>query len=270
MKVPKSTQFNFGIRHAFTDWSASATYAGVRGVDQLTLNWANHTLKADGTCCIDYDTAPIGYSNFIYSTNDGKTWYDALQIQVDRPYRRLSEQSIGWGVGFAYTYANRSVQGMDNPGDLFEYPNALGIPRHAASAANNAFSGDEKHRLVVNGISDLPYLWGIQFSGLATFGGKYTQDVGCPIRFCPTAFERGGFTVPGLFPYQNVNLRLRKDFLNFGTAKALGLTLDLFNAFNRNNLGCYDTGSRTSTSFGNANCVVTDARRIQIGAQYDF
>lgn len=270
IKVPNSRQWNFGVRQVLSDWAVSATYAGVRGLDQVTMNWANHSLKPDGTCCIDFDTAPHGYSNFIYSTNDGKTWYDALMLQVDRPYRRASLSDIGWGVGLAYTYANRSVQGMDNLGDLFEYPNALGIPKHPASAGNNALSGDEKHRLVLNGITDLPYLWGIQLSGIGTFGGKYIQDVGCPGRFCGPNYQRGGFTVPGLFPYQNVNLRLRKDFLNLGMAKSLGLTLDLFNAFNRDNLGCYDTGDPKSATFGHANCVVTDARRVQVGAQYDF
>jgi hypothetical protein len=48
--------------------------------------------------------------------------------------------------GLAYTYANRSVQGMDNLGDLFEFPRASGIPKHPSSAGNNALSGDEKQR----------------------------------------------------------------------------------------------------------------------------
>jgi hypothetical protein len=270
IKVPNSRQFNFGVRQLIADWAVSATWAAVRGRDQLTMNWANFGLNPNGSCCTSFDISQHGFSNFIYSTNDGKTWYDALQLQIDRPYSRLSPESIGWGVGLAYTYAQRSVQGMDNLGDLFEFPNALGIPKHPSTAGNNALSGDEKHRLVVNGITDMPYLWGVQLSGIATFGGKYKQDVGCPGRFCGTGYERGGFSAPGLFPYQNVNLRLRKDFLNFGTAKAFGLTLDLFNALNRDNLGCYNTGSRTDANFGNANCVLTDARRVQVGAQADF
>lgn len=272
LKVPKSNQFNFGVRQLVNDWALSATYAGVRGLDQLTMNWANHKLRPDGTCCIDYDTAPIGYSNFIYSTSDGKTWYDALQVQIDRPYRRLAESDIGWGFGLAYTYAIRSVQGMDNLGDEFEYPNALGIPKHSSTAGNNALSGDERQHLVLNGVTDLPYLWGMQLSGLATLGGKYAQDVGCPPRFgagCAN-YERGGFVVPGLFPYQNVNLRLRKDFAHLGTAKSVGLTLDVYNALDHDNLGCYNTGNRSDPNFGKANCTVTDARRFQVGAQYDF
>lgn len=280
-KVPKARQWHLGVRQIVNDWTVAATYAGVRGVDQLTLNWANFAIRPNGTCCIGFDAADFhldqhGFSNFIFSTNEGKTWYDALQLQIERPYQRQTESTIGWGVGLAYTYAQRSVQGMDNLGDLFEFPNAASIPKHPSSASNNSLNGDEKHRLVLNGVSDLPYLWGIQLSGVATFGGKYIQDVGCPARFCGASYESGGFTVPGLFPYQNINLRLRKDFFRLTAAKSVGLTLDLFNALNRNNLGCYNTGSRTLGSglpdpnFGTANCVVTDARRIQIGAQADF
>ena len=76
--------------------------------------------------------------------------------------------------------------------------------------------------------------------------------------------------MPGTFPYQNLNLRDRKDFLNLGRAKRFGVTLDVFNVLNHDNLGCYDTGDKKSKTFGNANCVVTDARRLQLGAQYDF
>ena len=55
-----------------------------------------------------------------------------------------------------------------------------------------------------------------------------------------------------------------------------GLTVDLFNAFNRTNVGCYDTGNRQSkdalgrSTFGLAHCSVTDGRRVQFGSQVDF
>ncbi len=260
-KVPKSRQWNLGLRRIFGELAVSAAYTGVRGVDQLTLNWANFGLNPDGTCCISFDLAPHGFSNFIYSTNDAKTWYDALQIQIDRPYRRMSEDEIGWGFGVAYTYAERSLEGVDALGDLFAFPNTANIPKHPAN--------DEKHRLVTNWILDMPFLYGVQFSGLATFGGKYRLDIGCPARFCPTVYERGGFTVPGSVPYRNVDVKLRKDFPNIGRT-TLGLTLDVFNVFNRNNFGCYNTGNPTDPNFGKANCVVSDARRAQLGAEFTF
>lgn len=267
LKVPKSRQWNVGVRQVVGELSVSATYAGVRGVDQLALNFGNSGLNPNGTCCgPGFNTGAHGFANFIYSTSDVKTWYDALQVQVDRPYRRATNNKVGWGAGLAYTYAVRSVKGADNLGDLFDFPTSLSIPKHP--------SNDEKHRVVANYILDLPFLYGVQFSGLVTLGGKYKVDVGCPARFCGTGttgnkYQAGGFTVPGTFPYRRVDLRLRKDFPNFGRS-SLGLTLDLFNAFNRNNFGCYATGNRDDNNFGQATCVVSDARRAQFGAEFNF
>ncbi len=267
-KVPHSTQMNIGIRQLLGDFAISATYANVKGVDQPVLNWANFGVNPDGRCCKSFDLGAHGFNNFIYSTSDKKTWYKALQMQVDRPYRRALESSIGWGVGLAYTYATRTLEGSDGLGDDFSFPNAKSIPKHP--------SNDEKQRVVANWITDLPYAFGIQFSGLATLGGKYTQDVGCPGRFCGigttgNAYTRGGFEVPGTFPYRNVDMRLRKDFPSFGrTSTAFGITLDVFNALNRDNFGCYKTGNRDDKDFGQPDCVVSDARRYQIGAELNF
>jgi hypothetical protein len=130
--------------------------------------------------------------------------------------------------------------------------------------------------VVANWITDLPYFFGIQFSGLATFGGKYRQDVGCPARFCGfgttgNQYERGGFTVPGTFPYQTVDIRFRKDFPSFGrTQTAFGLTLDVFNALNHNNWGGYATGNRNDANYGQPTNLVSDARRYQLGAELNF
>ena len=91
-KVPKSYQWNLGVRRVLGSFAVSATYAAVRGVDQLALNFGKSGLRPDGTCCVpDFNLNAHGFSNFIYSTNDAKTWYDALQITIDRPYRRSSE-----------------------------------------------------------------------------------------------------------------------------------------------------------------------------------
>jgi outer membrane receptor protein involved in Fe transport len=264
-KVPKSRQWNLGIRHLFGNVLVTGTYAGVQGVDQLTLNWANIGLNPNGSCCTSFNLAAHGFSNFIYSTNDGKTWYDAFTLQVDRQYHR-SSPNFGWGAGIALTYAMRSVEGVDNLGDEFSFPNTLNIPKHPTN--------DEKLRVVANWTTDVPYLFGIQFSGLLTLGGKVRQDVGCPGRFCGVGtagnqYQRGGFTVPGTFPYENLDLRFRKDFPNFG-GTSLGVTADLFNALNHNNFGCYNTGDRTATNFGQPTCVVSDARRLQLGLEYNF
>jgi outer membrane receptor protein involved in Fe transport len=279
MKVPKSTQFSVGIRQLIRDFAVSATYAGVRGKDILTLNWANFGLNdTTGLCCISFNLAPHGFSNFIYSTNDAKTWYDALHLQLERPYRAAaSERAISWGAGLTYTYATRELQGIDRLDDLFAFPNTLGIPKHP--------SNDEKHRVVGNWIMDVPYLWGIQFSGLVTLGGKIRIDAGCTGRFCgpdpDNPYERGGFTAPGTFPYQSVDIRFRKDFPAFGRGR-IGATLDVFNLFNHDNLGCYKVGARVipdpdqpgqfipNPEFGQPDCLTGDPRRYQVGMELDF
>ncbi len=266
-KVPRSQQWNIGVRRVAGDYTVTATLSAVRGENQLVLNWANFGLNPNGSCCTSFNLAAHGFSNFIYSTNNVKTWYDALSLQVDRRYRRSSE-NFGWGGGVALTYAIRSLQGVDGLGDEFAFPNALNIPKHPAN--------DEKAHIVANWIIDVPYASGFLFSGVISLGTGFRQDVGCPLRFCGTGYERGGFTpnrvgfiLPNLFAYRNVDLRLRKDFPNI-SGTTMGITVDVFNAFNYQNLGCFDTGSKTSLNYGHASCLVTDPRRLQLGAEYSF
>jgi outer membrane receptor protein involved in Fe transport len=260
VKVPKSKQFSAGVRQLIGDFAVSATYAGVRGEDYLTMNWAQFGLNPNGTCCVSFDIGAHGFSNIIYSSNDAKTWYDALHLTADRPYQRAAANEVGWGAGLAYTYAVRSLQGVDALGDLFAFPNTANIPKHP--------SNDEKHRIVGNWIVDMPWVFGIQFSGLATLGGKFRKDVSCPPRFCATTYERGGFTVPGTLPYRRVDLRLRKDFPSIGRTTT-GLTLDVYNALNRDNFTDYETGDRNNANFGRPTAV-SDARRFQIGAEINW
>jgi outer membrane receptor protein involved in Fe transport len=260
-KPPKSRQWNAGIRQVLGDFAISATYVGVRGVDQMTISFADVGLNPNGTCCISFNLPAHGFLHFLYTANNKKTWYDALLLQVNRDYR--PSQGIGWGAGLTYTYSSRFVSGVDAVGDDFAFPQARDIPKHPAN--------DEKHRVVANWIMDVPYLFGIQFSGLVTLGGKIRQDIGT-LRFSPPGvYVRGGFTVPGgTFPYRNVDLRLRKDFPNLGRT-TLGVTVDLFNAFNRANLGCWDTGDPNNVArFGKAFCVISDGRRFQLGMEYGF
>ena len=269
-KVPKSTQYSIGLRQVLGDFSGTVSYNEQRGTDQFTLNLANVKLNAGGGCCQNpFDWASHGFANIIYSSNEAKTWYKAVNIQLDRAYKRAAVNSFGWGAGIAMTFARRWLQGVDNLGDTFAFPSASEIPKHPAP-------NDEKTRIVANWITDIPVLWGIQWSGLATFGGKIRIDAGCG-RFCSaTDFANnprlvGGFTPEGTFPYQNVDMRLRKDFPNFGRMNmAFGLTLDVFNVFNHTNLGCFNVGNPNDSAYGNAGCVITDARRFQVGAEYNF
>jgi outer membrane receptor protein involved in Fe transport len=266
-KPPRSTQWNVGVRRLFGDYLVSVAYAGVRSVNGLVFNWANHFWKNFGTdssaCC--GGTEPFhGFQNIIYSTNSVKTWYDALQIQATRPYRKTGV--AGWGAGLTYTYSTRSLQGIDNPDDELAFPQAVFIPKHP--------SNDEKSRVVANWTLDIPYAYGVQFSGLITLGSGPRYDIAGrfdPARWVPGGFAPQGnsFLIPNAWAYRDVDLRLRKDFPSV-SGTTLGITVDVFNAFNYQNYGCFNTGPQPNPNFGQQGCVVSDPRRAQIGAEYNF
>ncbi len=267
-KPPRSTQWNVGVRRVLGDYAVSVAYAGVRSVNGLVFNWANiawHKFGVpDSSRCCDGGSPFHGFQNIIYSTNSVKTWYDALQIQATRPYHKTG--ALGWGAGLTYTYSTRSLQGIDSPDDELAFPQDIFIPKHP--------SNDEKSRVVANWTVDMPYAYGVQFSGLITLGSGPRYDIAGrfdPAHWVPGAFTPQGnnFLIPNAWAYRSVDLRLRKDFPNV-SGTTLGVTVDLFNAFNYQNYGCFNTGPQPNPNFGKAGCLVSDPRRAQLGAEYSF
>jgi len=260
VKAPKSTQFNLGIRHLFGDIAVSATYVGVRSRDGLVFNWGNFALNPDGSCCRGGGYGH-GFSNIIFSTTSAKTWYDALQVEVTRPYKRTG--NWGWGAGLSYTSGTRSVEGSNVVGDVFStFPRSTAYPKHPAN--------DEKSRLVANWTIDVPYAAGVQFGGLITLGTGPRYNVGgiFPI----TGYTPGGFTppqhpfiFPGAWAYRQVDFRLRKDFPSI-SGTTLSVTVDMFNVFNFNNFSYPDNNNGKPVPNG----LLSDPRKTQIGVEYHF
>jgi hypothetical protein len=271
LKPPRSTQYNVGVRHDFGGFNAAVTYTGTRSYNGLSFEWANFDLNPDGGCCRSKNVP--AYRNVLVANNTLRTWYNALFVQLDRPYRRIGTRT-GWGAGLAYTLAKAEAEG----GDLFSFPRveAFGFDRYE-------ISNSERHRVVMNGIVDVPWAWGIQASTLITLGSGNrfnAQDFSGP----QPIFNRGGaepekfdFIIPNAFAYRNVDVRLRKDLTPL-RGQRLGLTVDVFNLFNFDNFGGFndvaytnENGVRTrNPNFGRPNSVIADARRLQLGAQVDF
>ncbi len=260
LKMPHSQQWNVGVRHMFGDVLVSAAYVGVRGRDGVVLNWANIVWNNFGTpssnCCTFRGNAH-GFSNIIITSNSVKTWYDALQVQITRPYRNTGKW--GWGGGLSFTSGQRSVAGNDNPDDELAFPQSRFIPKHPTN--------DEKSRVVANWIMDLPFAAGIQFSGLMTLGSGPRYDIGG--RFSPSSWRPGGFSppqwpfiIPGAWAYRDVDVRLSKDFPSFNQG-SVSVTLDVFNVLNFQNFTYYN-GNPTPTG------LLSDPRRVQLGATYHF
>jgi outer membrane receptor for ferrienterochelin and colicin len=260
LKPPKSYQFSGGVRHQFGTVLTAVSYTGIRGRNGFSYEWANVALNpAVNDCCISVATP---YQNILVGNNTVRTWYDGLEARVDRSYRKSSE-NYGWGAGIAYTLSWADAEG----GDLFSFPTIT-----ANFNARHPIADDQRHRIVVNWVTDVPFLFGIQFSGLATFAsGKPFKSIRLSTGPTDQRVILGYDRTPW---FKNVDLRLRKDFPNFGGTH-LGITGDLFNVLNTQNLGCFDEtafqGDGTpNANFGHGGCTISDPRRFQLGFQYDF
>ena len=268
VKPPSSRQFSGGIRQLFGAWRMSATYTDVASKNGFSFIFGNR--NAQGNCCADNSA---NYSNVLLSDNNPRTWYQALMLQVDRPYAFVARDKFNWGVGVAYTYA----KGRQRGGDLFslDYRTVNDYPEFPTSI-------DVPNLLVANWIVDIPYLWGVQYSGVVRLhsGDPYNifdQSAGGRTRVLLNSGRppKQNFIVPGdIWGFRNVDMRLRKDLLGLSQQYRIAVTADLFNAFNFNNLGCWEGYKpplpATNANFGNANCVSSDARRFQAGLSVDF
>jgi hypothetical protein len=271
LRPPKANQFSAGVRQAFLGFNGTFTYNITRSFDGFSFEWANLTYNpATNDCCVSVATP--GYQNILVGNNDVRTWYDAFLVQLDRPYRRFGP-GWGYGVGLAYTLSRAEAEGND----LFSFPQvrAYGNTRHP-------IGDDRRHQIVANWVADVPYLWGIQFSGIAQVSSGTSQN---NVQFVPQTNGpvQRAFVGRNRNPwFHNVDVRLRKDFVNIGGNRA-GVTGSLFNAFNHTNLSCfgdvslepnYDTPNATDTrvpgNYRKASCLASDPRRFQLGLTYDF
>ncbi len=267
LRPPKSRQYSIGVRQLVGEVMVEAAYAGARSTNVFTFYFADQNFvcpqRSFGVAGCFVNRNIPGFGTILLATQDGKTWYNALQVRADRPYRPSATGKVGWGAGLAYTFAKRETEGFN---DDFSFPNPVDYPRQARN--------DERHHLVANWVLDLPFAYGIQFGGLLTLGSGVKLDVGDRFgnELDPTQrpFVPGGFQTP---MFKNIDLRLRKDFPAFSGTR-VAVTADLFNAFNWQNLGDFRfLNSRTpaeDAKFSQAFGTISDPRRLQIGAEYSF
>lgn len=203
-EVPYSDQWNIGVRQTLGSMVASASYASIRSFHGYSYLWGA------GFCCPQFDPA---YSNVLISSDDVKTWYDAVYLTLDRPF------SNRWGFGVSYTYADAEQVG----GDLFslDRPTIADWPRYGTP-------GTQDHRIVANGIIGLP--WDTRLSSILQYSsGDKFRIHSFPNGFCGD--NRCYVPVTGESPsYVIIDLRAEKDF-RVGPAR-FGVILEGFNITN--------------------------------------
>lgn len=253
-RPPRSQQFSGGIRQMVSNVLVSATYTGTRSENGFAF-----------VRVTPWGGLGPNYSQAFASTNDVRTWYDALTLKLERP---LSE-GMRWGGTVHYTLAHAEQQGDyffsldDRFATVDEYP------RRASTA-------DQRHSITANGIVRLPY--DVLFSTLVQLGSGFplvgtdaSQGWG-PGERRTLIFRPPGYPVFGVgraFATRIVDVRLAKDF-RFGQQR-VSLQADLFNAFNTPVYTGFDV---TRTPEGNPNfgqpTAAMDGRRLQLGLRYDF
>lgn len=247
-KVPYSDQWNLGVRHAFGSMVASASYASIRSFNGFSYIWGK------GQCCPQLDP---NYSNYLISSDDVRTWYDAVYLTLDRPYTEASH----WGFNVAYTWADAEQIG----GDLFSLDR-----RTIADWPRYGTPGTQDHRVVASGIVGLP--WEVRLSGLMQyssgdkfrihdFSNGFCSDNNC---YRPGTGESPSWTT--------IDLRADKGFTIAGRHR-VGVILEAFNIFNEERYAFFQDFNPPggNPNLGKPTAIVGGSqRRYQFGIRYGF
>ncbi|WP_324808977.1 carboxypeptidase regulatory-like domain-containing protein [Sphingomonas sp. LY29] len=273
-RPPRTDQFSLGVRQRFGEWQASATGSYIRGKNGYTHLFA--TRRADnGDCCDTAVARANGFGNVLIGADELDTRYKAIYLTLDKPYTRTS----GWGFGVAYTLA----ESEQNGNDLFSLDKAT--PDEYGFRPK---PGDERHRLVLNGILDLPA--GFKISTLSQFGSGAAFQVfdarnggGINEREI-TSFYPVKNCIKGVFAFCEVNVTVENNIRVFGDA-TINVAVDFLNVFNNKNYGGWDgyLGNRNyaittdflapedgSIELLKPNNLQTLPRRIQLRAGFRF
>jgi hypothetical protein len=213
------------------------------------------------------------YAQAFVSDDRVKTWYDAMQFQLERPLTEASR--IGGSV--AYTLAKSIEQGQSQ--DIFwyfddRYPTVSDLYKRRAP-------GDQRHTVVGNVITRLPY--DIRLSGIVTLGSGIAVnatdasqgwDIVRQRTYVYSLPTRAFLGIGHVFANQNLDARVEKGF-RVVSGQRVAVSLDLFNALNSANYGCYETtivptadqNADWRRQYGQPKCAAL-GRRLQIGLRY--
>ena len=261
MVPPRTIQFSGGVRRSFGANLLTLSYNGLRG-----RNYMNFVRGGPGFG---------GYAAVFVADDRVKTWYDAMQLQLQRPFTGDNR----WGGGLAYTLAKSTEQGKSQ--ELFwgfddRYPTVADRPRTVTP-------GDQRHAIVANAIVQLPYDFLFSSivnlgSGIAVTGTDATLGFG-PYQQRSYVFQpptRSFLGIGHVFATQNMDVRLQKN-INFASSQTAAIVVDVFNVFKTANFGCWNTtidppnppANDSNLDYGRPDCAGL-GRRLQVGIRYGF
>ncbi len=271
LKVPYSDQFDIGVRHQFGALSTSLTLSDIQARNQFSFVLGQRAPDgswSDGGSCNygpQYACQPWAFNlpgyqgaNFIISTNDQRSHYQALFLTADKPYTRASH----YGYSGTLTLTNAKATGH-NDRFIFDYAMPHDSGWHAAE-------GTDKVRFVGSAIVDGP--WDTRFSGLLTLASgapfDYIDNSGPALRIIP-----GGIFPKNKLAFKQFDLRVSKDFTlpNGQTITLDGQVYNVFDWVNKTYSG-WTGGFNGGTGASGAGDTSTTgvARSFQVGLTYKW
>jgi len=271
---PRTDQFNLGVRQRFGDWQSEFTLAYGKTENEFTWQYLTRCREPNrpndgggfgdnGGFCGPGGSNP--YRGYFVSDHNKSREFRALYVKLDKNYTRES----GWGLNLAYTWSEAEQNGGR---DAFCF-DCFSVETSPVRPTDN----DERHRIVANGIVDLPF--DFQLSGILTLGSGTPFDVfdgrGSTFYYRPNDGrpQQFNFIIPNSWAYRNLDLRLTKNF-EFIPGQELSLYVDAINVFNFDNFSGFDGGTGSATSpnpnFERPTTVLFPTRTFQIGMRYSW
>jgi hypothetical protein len=267
---PYTSQWTLGLTRQLTPAiAASLDYIQIRGFNEYTTYNVNYQKGIGGP-----RVATPSYAGIALLTSDGKSWYDAVQFSLSRPYLGDWQMQFSYTLSWAYNTFDDPFQGYALKSSIAKAPSLQ----------------DERHRMVLSGIVNLPLEF--QLSGLITLASPRPYATAGAASVTTGTDDNGdgitGDDYPGgpggrnsLRPswksfnywYKDVDLRITKSFEVIDGRK-IGVFVEAFNVFNWVNYSSYLTimnqkDKAGNLIFGTPNGAFA-ARQVQVGARVTF
>jgi hypothetical protein len=246
LKTPWTHQASLGIDQAIAnDFAVSANLIWVRGYNQLGSIDYNPVLPDLGARRRpnDVDGRAGTSASLLQYTSYGQSWYKGLTLAVSKRYSRGYEFLLSYTLAkaedmtFDY-YATPEVSGRGrNPADPTGLPLGFDPSRERGPSAN-----DQRHRVVLSGLCQLP--WSMQLSAVLSAGSgrPYTPRAGEDLNGDGVISDRArrdpadplssvGRNSALTEPHFGADLRLARKF-NLGGRGSLEALVEVFNVFN--------------------------------------
>jgi len=264
---PYTRQWTIGVsRQLQPALSASIDYVHIEGFNEYTTYNVNYQKGIGGPRVLT-----SAYGGIALLTSAGKSWYDAVEMSVSRPYDGEWQMQFSYTLSWADNTFDDPFQGYTLQSSIVRAPSLQ----------------DERHHFALSGIVNLPF--DMQVSGFASFAS--------PRPYGPNSVTTGtddnadgatGDDYPGgpsgrnsmrpdwkkfAFWYRDVDLRVTKYLELMGSTK-IGIFAEAFNLFNWTNYSSYFSVLNQKNKagvliVGTPNGALA-ARQVQIGARVNF